>query len=65
MIEVKVTFDPQTKQVGISVPKDNILALGLIAMAQSYVNTRIDWGEGREGNNLIIPKMLIPKDLKS
>ncbi len=44
-MEVKITFDPQTHQLNVTTPPDNVLALGMIAVAQAYVFSKFKWNE--------------------
>lgn len=44
MPEVTIKFDPQTKNISVSVPSDNLLALGMLEFAKIYVASKIEFG---------------------
>lgn len=52
-IEMTIQFDPETQAVSLSVPSDNVLALGLCGMLQAYINNRIQWGEPKSNSGII------------
>lgn len=40
IIEIKISFTPQSGQLTVSAPPDNILALGMIAVATEIIHER-------------------------
>jgi hypothetical protein len=44
-IKLTITFNSETQAIGIQAPQDNMLALGMLGLAKSYISSRIEWGQ--------------------
>jgi hypothetical protein len=47
-IKLTITYDPATSNISVEAPSDNVLAHGMLGVAQAYVDSRIGWGKKAE-----------------